>query len=279
MDVEGFGFNREFLKKHPEIMQIVYEAINDDWTETRFQARLQNTKWWKTKTESQRQWDLLIVQQPEERLRRIEQGTGLVRDLAGQMGVKLTPQQMERISANAARNGLDEGEIRDLVAAKWNPSKMGSTGQAGASVDGLRRMAQDYGVRLSADTLVSWTRGILGGQQTVESFTDTVREQSKRLYKTVSKELDNGATIRDLMSPYMEAAASALGTPVSDMDLTDPKWTKALRSQENKGEAMDMDEWTRTIRQGQEFDWDSTSQARQQAATFASNLAQMFGGQ
>ena len=281
MDVEGYGFNREFLKKHPDIAAIVWEAINNDWEPERFQARVQNTSWWKSKTDAQRKWDVLATNDPKEQERVKQQNIVAIRDLAGQMGVTLSPGQIDRMAREAGKNGLDQTEMQDLIAAKWNPraNKGVQSGAAGASIDGLRQMAQDYGIRLSDSTLQGYTRQILAGEQTVDGFRDSMREQSKRLYKTVATELDNGATVRDLMSPYMEAAAQALGVAVSDMNMTDPKWTKALRSMERSGEAMDMDEWTNLLRNDARYGWDQTSGANQAAAQFSTQLAQLFGGQ
>jgi hypothetical protein len=105
---------------------------------------------------------------------------------------------------------------------------------------------------------------------------DIFREQAKVLYPAVERQLDAGRTVRDMLSPYLQAAASELGVPPDQMDTFKSKWTVPLTGGA-KGGPMTLDEWTKTYRTDKRYKYDQSASAKQAAAGIATELGRLMG--
>lgn len=271
-----YGFAQAFLEAHPEIKKLVDQADQENWTPERFQAELKETRWYKQLSTAQQQWSVLTTEHPGEARARIDAATDTIHRLASQLGIDLTDDEIEKIATNAARNQLSDADVQALVAHKYDMAGrtgQADTGQAGVTIDQIRSIASDYGVKVDNSTMERWTKQILSGDQTVEGLIDRVREQAKNLYPTVAKQLDTQST-RELLTPYMNIASDELGIPVEQMKVSSSKWNRALMGE---GGPMNADQWTQLIRTDQRYGYGNTVKAKTEASQLASQLGQMFG--
>lgn len=270
-----YGFTQDFLDEHGQIEQLVQKARKLGYSDERFAAELKDTSWWETKTEAQRQWDILETEQPAEAKRRIQAVMEDVQTTAGNLGVKLSHEELRNMSERFAVNQSSANEIAAIIGHKFQIKKdTAVVGQAGVAVDELRAMAHDYGVNVTNNQLEKWTRNILQGDQTTAGLVDRLREQAKLLHPTIAKMLDT-QTVKDIMDPYLQQAGNELGIPPDQMKLTDSKWLTALKGED--GGLMSMDEWNFAIRNDQRFGFDKTKSALGQGAQLTSQLAALMG--
>lgn len=269
-----YGFTRFFLEKHEEIRKLVQKADNQNWTLERFQAELKNTDWYRKLTDAQQRWSVLVADKPEQAEREIEDAERRIARLASAMGVDLKQSELNDLAKRAARNQLDDGFIQELVASKYDMGEdKAEEGQASVTIDQIRGIAEDYGVKVDASTMQRWTTQVLEGSQTVDGLIDKIREQAKMLFPQVKNSL-NTQTTRDLLEPYMNMAADELGIPTNQMKTTDGQWLRALQGENGP---LTADEWQSLVRTNKSYGYDRTNKAANEASALTTELARRFG--
>ena len=274
-----YGFNREFLKAHPEIRKLVEQAQKHDWSDQKFQQEIKDTKWWEKTTQAQRQWQILSTEQPAEARDQVQNRMKDLLATASQMGVDLDRKEAKDFAEKALRNGMSDQEILTFLSRQFDMTGRNKgdvlSGTAGTTVEDIRELAYSYGLPVNRKRLERQTRRILAGEMDLEGLRDYYVEQAKALYPGISKQLDRGRTVDDMMSPYLAMAQDQLGVSEDAIKLTDPLWTRAL----NKGEngMMTMDEWLEEIRSNQKFGYDNTDNARAEAFALAEGIKQGLG--
>lgn len=273
-----YGYVKAFLDAHPDVKAKVDAAIKGGWTEARLEGEIRTTKWWKTRNASQRQWDVLSIEQPEEAARLIREKVSTLRTMASRMGLNLTDTQLENFAKMGVRDGRSDQELQVSLANRITLSNEDKgkpqAGQAGTAIDELRQMASEYGVTITDHNLLKWTREIVGGQRDPAELADTFRESAKALYPPLADMLDKGQTVKGFVSPYLDIASKQLGLMPDQMDLTDSKWTGMISG----GAILSADEWTKKIRTDSAYGWNQTDGAKREAMAFVSTLGSIFGG-
>lgn len=270
-----YGFARAFLKTHPDIAKVVDRAIKGEWTPERFQDAIKGTEWYKTHTEAQRKADLLASSDPKGYEQALDEARQDLTRAAAAAGVTLSDSDLDTAVNLYVRNGWDGADVREWIGDRYTFNEQAS-GQAAASVDDIRSMAQAYGMNLSSGTLQTYVRSVLSGRDTIDGIQDRLREQAKVLFPGASTWLDNGQTIADIASPYLEYASRLLNKPVASMDLSDPKWQKMLNGGQN-GAMLSLEQFGKALRSDSQYGWDRSLDARQTATNLANGLAKIMG--
>lgn len=273
-----YGFAKEFLDNHPEIKKLVDKADAQDWTLERFQAELKETKWYKRLTDAQQRWTVLTAEQPAQARAEVNDMETQIRQVASNLGVDLSKRDVKQLAERAARNGMEADDLVRIIGKQFELEKGDQTqdGQASVTIDQIRNLAADFGIKVDRHTMERWTAQVLSNRQTVEGLIDRMREQAKLgVSDEIAALLDKGNTLRDILDPYMNQAADELGIPTNQMNTADPLWMAALG---NKKEGpMSMEEWTARIRTDKKYGWDKTERAQQQASEMAAELGRRFG--
>jgi uncharacterized protein (DUF697 family) len=275
-----YGYVKSFLDAHPDVAKKVAAAVANGYTSARLQAEIKTTPWWTTRTEVQRQADVLSKDNPAEYQRQVDAKVAEVQANATKMGLSLSPEDAKAMAATFYTNGASAGEMASALSLKFTlpaDSATPVTGEAGTTLDDLHSMATAYGVTLDQATAQRYTQQVLSGAMTTQGLQDTFREQAKILYPSVSGFLDKNPamTTSDYAAPYLQIASKELGVPTAQMDLSDPKWSKVLSN--GAAGPMTADEWTRTFRTDPSYGWDKSGTARAQASTLASTILSKFG--
>jgi hypothetical protein len=272
-----YGYVKAFLTAHPDVRKVVERAIAHGYTQQRLQAEVKGTKWWKTRTESQRSWDVLSTENPAEAKRKLAEAKAQIITHAASLGVQLEKGDADRYAKSFVVNGSTAEEQAVVLANEFGLPGAGkaTTGTAAQYEEAMKGQAASYGVSLSRDTQQSYIRKMLAGKLDPAGFEDVMREQAKVLYPPIAKQLDAGMTVAQYLNPFMEIASNELGIPTEAMSTTDPKWTKVLTGA--NGVPMDSDQWTKTIRNDPTYRWGETLNAKQQGASLAGKMASLMG--
>lgn len=272
-----YGYAAAFLAAHPDVKRKVDLAVKQKWTAARLEAEIKTTKWWISRTDSQRQWDLLSKENPAEANRQVGEKAAQVTQALSRLGITgLDRAQIVALSKSFVMNGSSDAEIQSALAGKFTLTET-LTGQAATTVDSLREQANEFGITLSHGDLQKYTQQIIGGQMDAQGFTDVMREQAKILYAPIASALDRGVTVKQYLAPYLGVASKELGVDPNTIDATDPKWTKFLNSQSTPGTPMTVDEALKTIRTDGAYGWNQTTNAKQIAAQAINDFGQMWG--
>jgi hypothetical protein len=277
-----FGFSPQFLEEHPEIDRLVQEGMNKEWSDTRFQAELKQTNWWQNHTQAQREYQVLLAEDPAEAEAVLKDTEQQIRALATQLGVTLRPGEIEKMAERAAKNAWDSTELQMAVGREFQMGKGAQTGLAATTVQDLRSMADEFVVPISRQRLANWTQDVLQGKQSVEGYADIMRERAKALYPHLADAIDRAGSVRAWADPYLQTASQMLGVSADDIRLDRGKFAQVLQPTGNTegkadGKAMSLDQWQNLIRNDERFGWDKTNGAQEQAAQMTTELARMMG--
>jgi hypothetical protein len=280
MTAADYGYIDAFLKLHPDIRNLVDQAVDNDWTKERLQAQVAATPWWRQHSDAQRKYDIAQAENPKELERQVALKFQDMRRIANNLGVNVGTKDLQAMARRAIQNGWSDNEVSLNLAHEFNVPLAGgqvgtSVGTAGQTIDQIQQMATSYGVPLTNTDLQKYTRQVLGGQMTVVGLTDYFRDQAKLLYPTLAGPLDQGFTTSQIATPYLNIAQQELGITDQQINLADSKWTVPF--DDGTGKQMTADQWTRTLRNDTRYGWDRTPNARALAAQSTLDLGSLFG--
>lgn len=230
----NYGWSMAVLQSNPELKKAFAQAVANDWSPQRFVAAVRNTKWYRTTSASARQAMLLQKTDPAEWKRRLQQMSGHIRTLYGQMsgGQKLSANWLKSATSQAVMFGWTDEELQRHIAADTGyrtlmaQHKLG--GQAGQAEDQIRKSLGDYGIKVSEKWIAGRVRAMMMGQDSIESIQDYIRKYAKAQYRAYAPEIDQGLTVRDLAEPYMQSMAKVLEINPASLDIFDKKIQSAL---------------------------------------------------
>lgn len=271
------------LINQPGVQQVLLDAANNEWPPEKLQAQLENTTYWKTTTKQQRAWDIAVATDPATAQRQFFLGAKRVQDMRSKLGVSISEEDYTRIASDAVRNGWSDEVTRTalLGAHASRGYQQVAGGDFGGTVTQLRSLAKDYGVTLSDETLYKHATRLLDGSMDEVGAADYMRNQAKSRYarnEQLVAALDTGLTVRQFADPFVQTAAKELAISPETIDLGQAKWSRFMEEGSVPGQqGMTLDQWRQTIRSDQQYGWDKTQAARDEASQLTAQLARKFG--
>jgi hypothetical protein len=270
-----FGYLSVFLGD-AEIGPLLRRAAAEGWTPQRLEAELTKTNWWRTTTESQRQFDATMQQSPAQAQQQIAARQAEIQSLAQSLGVPVKPERLTEMATDSLRYGWNSEQIRNAVTSDFD-YQGGEQGLAGQSARRIKELAGQYLVPISDQMLDRWTEQIVSGMADEESFRSYLVEQAKSLFPGMSGALDRGVTVAQYADPYKQIVARELEVNPESVDLNDPRYRKMLDQVDSKGNRVAM-----TLSQSTEYlrtlpEWQQTRGANEKAAALTENILRTFG--
>jgi hypothetical protein len=120
---------------------------------------------------------------------------------------------------------------------------------------------------------------VLTGSITNEDFARQQREIAKTRYGHLSNLIDQGVTLEDLSASYKSAAAKLLELDLNTIDMSEAQYEVALAYGGENGQkrTMTTGEWERLLRTDSRYGWEKTENAKDEARSLATTIAQAFG--
>jgi len=270
------------LLQIPEVAKLLIEASapGHQWTTAKLQAAIQGTNWWKTTGQTGRQWQVTQLIDPATAANQQAAMSQQIHSAAGSLGIVLKPTDLGNIVEDALANGWTAGQIQQHLG-NFAQEKTLKPGTIMATQTNLGSIAGDYGVPVSTGTSFNWAKRIAEGTATQDGFTAAMQQQAKALFPHLGDKIDAGFTVRQIADPYLQIAQQfgVLANP-NTVDLSNPKWAKALQSRDSKGDIqgpMTLDDWQRHLMTDPQYGWDHTSNAREVASNLVQSLGKTFG--
>jgi hypothetical protein len=124
----------------------------------------------------------------------------------------------------------------------------------------------------------STIENILTGGITVQDFQRQQRTIAAQRYTHLADLIDQGVTLEDLAANYKTSAAKLLEIDPNQIDMSQGDFEVALSyGEEGNKRAMTTGEWEKLLRTDQRYGWEKTNNAKAEARSLASNIAQAFG--
>jgi hypothetical protein len=280
-------------KPIPEVWNILIWAATTSMAPEQVQAAIQNSNYYRSRTNAQQKWDATTATNPAEVNRILEQNAVKVRNFGVDLGANLTDAQVKFIAYNAAMNGWNAQELHDSIVgytAGLNPNQR-NAGEFTAAMTKVRSIADEYAMPVNDTEAVRWAKGILtGGSGEQEHSEANLRaiftKRAQSLYPSLRDELEDGVTVAQWAQPYKNVAAQELGVSPDAITFNDPKWKAMLEGNVGPGATegksktirpMSLAQWQTMVRTDSRYGYDQTVNGKSAAYGIADAILSAFG--
>ena len=276
-----YGFAPAFLNTNPELKKLVATATAGGWELDKFLDTLKTTKWWKSRSDAQKRYDVAVAENPGQVVGDVQTAARTISRMLVTMGMNLSMRTVTDLARQAVRNGLSEAELRYLVGTKYHHG--GTTGMIGKTRAELTEMAKQYGISATVAQQNNQIETVLQGVRTTADYETYYRDAAKMHFKAIASQLDAGFTTREILDPYIQMAAQELGVNPNTIDISQAKWNAPITYRGERPvsatepRTMTFDEWTKQMRTDTQYGWDKTQNAQKQAATLSTQIMETFG--
>ena len=198
-----------------------------------------------------------------------------VRLLATQLGVTLTDNQINDLAYRFANGELDSATINFRIA------KIGeidfAAGEAANTINELKTKAAEYGILYGSDWYNQSTRKILTGEIDQDTIDQQIRDLAKSQFPTLSAQIDEGYTVKQIASPYIQSMAAILEIDPTTIGLQDLTIKQALTGVDMDGKPTTKPLWMFEQDLRKDPRWNYTKNAQETTMGVARRVLQDFG--
>jgi len=211
----------------PDLRGIIEQAVQNGWSTQEIQGAMMQTDWWRTRTESQRQYIELKANNPAELDAsnpgsKANQMMNHIWTLAGQAGISLnlSVQQLQFFTLAALNNGWDDAQIKGEFAnlVQTQNANAGSIGNQ------MEAISNSYLVAPSLQDTNWWASQIAAGFQTLDTYKAHMQEAAISRYPWLTTQLQQGQTMATITDPMRQDIASLLEISPTQVDFTGNKF-------------------------------------------------------
>jgi hypothetical protein len=166
-------------------------------------------------------------------------------------------------------------EDRELLAARFVDRYIDTAGVqnvggiVGSNLASLRKLASDYNVSLSDAEIRKYAVDGLSNKNTLEVAKTKIQNTAKFRYQNLASFIDQGLSVRDIASQYINKMANVLEVNPDTIKLDDKYIDNALTNNLN------FTDFNKVLRSSPQ--WEYTTNAREEAAGYANKILQDFG--
>lgn len=285
---EEFGSLWDVYSSNPDVRKVIDDSVKGGYfnDETKMSAVLQNTNWYRTTTQSARQFAIKMSSDPATLETQINQTVEGLRTSTLATGITFTDATLRKLATDKIKFGWSAEQERNAIGseavaqAQLGGARGISDLRTGVVARGLREKAASYAQKPSEALIDSWTQQIMTGKKTETNWEDLMRDSARTQFRSLQPALDKGQDVETALYAYKQQAVNTLGSSIdaSNIDWTSDKWNKALNFKDektNEYRQMDLWEWNRYLRTLPE--WQNTEEAKDTYRNVALSLAQGFG--
>lgn len=234
---EQYGFTANMLNAIPELKRVFKAAVSGTWSSDKFQAKVRDTKWWKTHSSSERDFIIMKYGDPRSANQQLRNAETQARQMANSLGIVETSFTLGRIKAaayNMTARGWSDAQVRNYLGQFVYFKNDTHQGEGGEALDKLQQLSYAMGIKNSDKWYTDRARNIVRGVATSQDYESELRKQAKSLFPQWSKQIDSGQTVMDIASPYLQSMSQILELPQGSVNLFNPTIKKALQFKDPK---------------------------------------------
>lgn len=166
-------------------------------------------------------------------------------------------------------DGVDAKEFfESYLFSKINFGSDEIGGAVGETISTVKQLGKLYGAKLSTSESGEFAKGLLDGSMNASNIKKVFADRARAKYKALGDRVNENVSVFDVVSDYISAKASTLELDADTLSIDDV--AEAISGDS----LMNMSEFI--YKQKQDPRYQYTTQARNDAASFATNLAQVF---
>jgi len=141
-------------------------------------------------------------------------------------------------------------------------------GAIGETLSSVKELSRIYDSSLTLSERGNFAKGLIDGSMTANDIKKTLAERARAKYRAISDRVNENVSVFDLVSDYISQKANVLEIDPDTLGIQDV--AEAISGDT----LMNMSEFTRLLKKDPRYQY--TTQARNDAASFATNLASVF---
>lgn len=287
--------NLAWLLAVPSVAPLIVQAAQSGMDLASFQAEFESTGWYKTASQSVRNWIAEVETDPAQAQSDMQAQESSLRATLTGMGVAYTQSQLMTLAQQSLAMGWTPQQVKDQITQgltanadgtfTWNygaqvgPTSGSTFGTLQASVNSINAEAAKYLVPISPSTAQAFAKSLADGTMDTAGVDAYLQAQASSLYPSIAGAIKAGITPADYVTPYKEVAAQLLGVDPNSIDMTQQKYSRALSTPGEGGvpTAMSLYDWQQLLMQDPQYGYKNSVNAKDRASSIAQGLAEMFG--
>jgi hypothetical protein len=255
------------INSDPELEALFNEAWIDqkagkEWTQEKFNVRLQGTGWFKNKSEPQRLYYTLKNDpaQAAEFARQVNAKKSSIASLARANGISLSDQDLDKLANTSLEFGYAEDELTSVMAdyidyKEQDPKALvGSlTGNAGLAEDGIRDWAKRNMITVSDSWIVGQVRNAAKSGWRIDGAKDSINNMAKQQFSHWADQLDADTTLDDLAGGFKNLISDEFDEDVDSITFDNKFLKKAMMATDDKGKPINTETLRRDLYQTDEW--------------------------
>jgi hypothetical protein len=281
-----YGLSYEEIQANKELKGLFKQAVKQGWSSDVFTAHLKNTNWWRTTSDTQRQYfdlrfgDPATFNQKWGSFAFQANQAAVAAGLGSLLGKGSAYGHMDSTLQDATYKlfalGWSTDRLQDYLAAKAKIHNGIMLGAAGDAFDKLHALAWENGLQLSSAWYQKNAVAVASGTSTIGDQERNIRRTAAARYKPFATQILAGQNVMDLASPYIKTVSNLLEIPDSSVDLRNKYVAKAMTSMSQDGKSP-YALWQLEDDVRQDPLWRKTKNAQDSAMAVAHGVLQNFG--
>lgn len=272
---QQYGLSADLINSSKELKKLFQQAVKDGWSANLFQAKLKNSKWWSTQSDTLRQYITEQHTDPATWWQKRSAALADIRVLGAQAGLSGDWfATLDKMVYNSLALGWSEARVKSYLGALTGTHDGEMFGEAGQNFDQMHALAYANGV----DRTLTWyrdrTREIMSGRSTMEAVEASIRSAAAAKYSAFAPQIRAGQNAMDLAAPYIQAVSRILETPDTDVDLSNGHVLKAMTHNKG-GQSYSLWQFENDLRKDPL--WKRTQNAQDSAMGVARQVLTQFG--
>lgn len=237
------------INSDPELKALFDEAWIDqkagkEWTQEKFNVRLQGTNWYKTKSEPQRLYYTLKNDpaQGAEFFRQVNEERSSIAALALRNGITLSDQDLDKLANTSLEFGYSDDQLSSIMAdyidyKEQDPKVLvGSlTGNAGIAEDEIRDWAKRNMITVSDSWVIGQIRNAAKSGWNTDGAKDIINNMAKQQFSHWADQLDNETTLDDLAGGFKNVISDEFDEDINSVTFDNQFLKKAMMATDDKG--------------------------------------------
>lgn len=276
-----FGWILNVMDADKEIRGLFTQAVNGNWTEDRFVARLRGTKWFKQHSEAFRQAETLRTSDPASYRRQKQVRRQEIITRAAGLGITLDDATADSMADTFMHTAWTTDELITQLAPKLSNQSGNVQAAAGqleqfARANGVHNvMSRDWFENAARDIVLKGASSTDGSQASASTYQEQLRQAAASKYGAWSDRILAGENVADIAQAWLGTARNLLEDDT--LDLTDASVNRALTSLDEKGQPAVTPLWKFEQQVRADGRWRQTKNAKQTFVSAGRSLLKAWG--
>jgi hypothetical protein len=198
-----------------------------------------------------------------------------IRIYATDLGVGLDDAAVNKLAREWAAGNFDTTTIKPQIARSGKIDF--AKGSAAEQLNTLKELAGSYGMQYDQGWYNTAATNVLTGKDDIETYKQYVKEQAKSKFPTLVAQLDQGFTVRQLASPYIQTMSNILEIDPNTIGLNDVYVNQALTGLNAEGKPSTKPLWQFEQDLRKDPRWNFTKNAQDSLMNTTRKVLQDFG--